>query len=33
MDIAPDRYGIAHLLLTAPAMYEMLKETEHNKVM
>ena len=27
MDIAPDRYGIAHLLLTAPAMYEMLKET------
>ena len=26
-DIAPERVGIAHLLLTAPAMYEMLKET------
>src|ERR1700679_1841186 len=26
-DIAPERIGIAHLLLTAPAMFEMLKET------
>ncbi len=26
-DTAPDRIGIAHLLLTAPYMYEMLKET------